>query len=302
MSEVNTPTVESVPFDFRQTAQVSPAQLTALEAAQEALVRSLSSSLSLFLRSDVSGTIVGIEQTSFAAMAERLTSPACLAFFTIEPYEGYALLEVGQALLAPILDCVLGGNGKIDFGLDREITDIEESMLDGFFQIVAQELRETWQVVAPIQFRFDAIETSPAVSNRMAPSDGLVVMAMELKVDEKSGPLSLAIPAATLKLLRQAAEPSTAPRKPSPAEPQSAIREKLTAALEIDLECALIGSTLRLRDLLQLKAGDVIDTGIACDGAATALLNGIPKFRGEVTTESGKQALVIQSAFENPAA
>jgi flagellar motor switch protein FliM len=72
--------------------------------------------------------------------------------------------------------------------------------------------------------------------------------------------------------------------------------------LKLDIDCALVGSSIRLRDLLKLKPGDLIDTGIGCDGAATILVNGVPKFRGEVTVEGDAQAVVIQATAQSQSA
>lgn len=294
MPEVTPPA--GVPFDFRQSAQIPDAQLDAVRVLHETFIHNLCESLSLALHAEVAGTVAGVEQSSFAALAESISAPACLLYFSMQPHEGSALIEVSQSLVAPILDCVLGGNGKIGFGLEREITDIEQAMLDGVFGILAHELREAWKPVAPIAFEFDGVETAPQGSHRFAPGDALILVAMDLRVGENEGRLLMAIPALTLKLLRQKFEPRQEARKTGSRELEQAIQEKLATGLKLDLDCALLGSTIRLRDLLKLKAGDLIDTGIACDGAATILVNGVPKFCGEVTVEGATQAFVIQAA------
>jgi len=284
-----------VPFDFRQSAQIPDIQLDAIRVLHETFIRNLGESLSLALRTEVAGAIVGIEQTSFAALTESISTPACLVYFTMQPHEGSALIEVSQSLIAPILDCVLGGTGKIDFAFDREITDIEQSMLDGFFGILAQELCDAWKPVAPIAFEFDGVETVAQASHGFAANDMVILVAVDLRVGEKEGRLNVTIPALTLKLLRQKSEPRPEARKSGSRELEQAVQEKLAAGLKLDLDCALVGSSIRLRDLLKLKVGDLIDTGIACDGAATILVNGVPKFCGEVTVEGATQAMVIQA-------
>ena len=64
----------------------------------------------------------------------------------------------------------------------------------------------------------------------------------------------------------------------------------------MDVDCALVGSRIRLTDLLNLKAGDLIDLGIECDHRGSLLVNGVPKFRGEVTADGLKQAVIIETA------
>ena len=285
-----------VPFDFRQSSQIPEAQVEAIRALHEIFIHGLAENLSVNLQVEVSGALSGLEQTSFGALAETLSSPACLLCFTMQPHEGTTLVEVSPSLIAPILDCFLGGTGKIVFGLEREITDIEQAMLEGFFGIVGQELREAWQPVAPIDFQFAGVETAPQASQKIAPGDAVIVVAADLRIGENEGRIQVVIPAITIKALRQKFEPRGETRKSPSRGLEQAIQEKLAAGLKLELDCALVGAGIRLHDLLKLKPGDVIDTGIACDGAATILVNGIPKFSGEVTADGAIQAVVIQSA------
>lgn len=299
MPEVTAPqpgATASVPFDFRQSVQIPEAQLESIRILHEAFLRNLFASLALLLRTNVTGSLAGVEQTSFGELAEAIATPACSLYLSMQPQEGATLIDVSQSLVAPILDCVLGGNGKVDFGMDREITDIEQSMLDGVFALLAHQMREAWKPLAAIDFQFDGVETSPQASQRFAAKDPVLLLAADLHVAETDGRLQVAIPASILKLVRQKSEPRAEARKAISQSEEHAIQAKLAGGLQLDLECVLVGANIRLRDLLQLKDGDLLDTGIACESPATILVNGLPKFRGGVTVDGEKQAVVIQGA------
>ncbi|HEV3334501.1 MAG TPA: FliM/FliN family flagellar motor switch protein [Bryobacteraceae bacterium] len=299
MPEVTSLTLDpstEVPFDFRQSSQIPETQLEAIRALHETFVHHLCESLSLTLRVEVTGTIAGLEQTTYGELAENLAAPACLLYFTMQPQEGSTLVDVSPSLVAPILDCVLGGNGKIVFPLEREITDIEQAMLEEFFGILAHELREVWKPVSAIDFQFASVETTPQVTQRFAAGDPVILIAADLRLGENEGRVSVAIPAFTLKLLRQKFESRSETRKPASRDKEQAVLEKLATGLKLDLDCTLQGSNIRLCDLLKLKTGDVIDTGIACDSPVTILVNGVPKFSGDVTVEGATQAVVLRVA------
>jgi flagellar motor switch protein FliM len=287
----------AVPFDFRRSGRIPQSQLQALQFLHEEFVRSLSSSLSLYLRSDVSGQLMSVEQSSFGKLVDSLPSPTCMLHFTTQPHEGSIVLEVNQSLVAPILDCVLGGDGKIDSDPVREITDIEKHMLEEFFHLLGRQLKEAWKPLAPVSFAFNGVETNPTLSRRMGLDEAIVAVVIELNIGEKAGMVNLAIPAITLKLLGSKPDPQAAAPKPGSGETAAVIKERLSAGLKLDVECALVGSNIRLRDLLNLKVGDLIDLGIPCDGTAAILVNGVPKFNGEVTVADSRQAVVIQSAY-----
>ena len=295
--EVQSSTESGVlPFDFRHSNQLPNSQLSLIQVLHESFVRMLTASLSLTLRSFVSGSVISVEQLSFGEFSERLQTPTCLVYLSMLPYEGFATVEIGNSLVAPILDNVLGGNGKIDTELDRELTDIEKGMLEGFFRLIPHDLSEAWKQIAAITFAFDCVETEPQLSNRTARTEAVVVIAMEIRLGDKVGMINLAIPSITLKMLRHKFDQQNTTRRAGSPETEAAIKQKLTEGLKVNVDCALVGSRIRLNDLLNLKVGDLIDLGIECDHRSTLLVNGVPKFRGEVIVDGLKQAVIIESA------
>ena len=287
---------EALPFDFRHSNQLPNSQLSLIHVLHESFVRTLSSSLSLTLRSFVSGNVLRVEQLSFGEFSDRMQTPTCIMYISMLPYEGFATVEINHLLVAPILDSVLGGNGKIDSELDRELTDIEKGMLEGFFRIIPRDLTEAWRPIAAISFAFDCVETEPQLSNRTARSEAVVAIAMELRIGDKVGMVNLAIPSITLKMLRHKFDQQSTIRRSVSPEIETAIKQVVTEGLKLDVDCALVGSRIRLSDLLHLQSGDLIDLGIECDKRASILVNSVPKFKGEVIVEGLKQAVVIESA------
>ena len=290
----------AVAFDFRHSNQLPNSQLSLIHVLHDAFVRTLTSSLSLTLRSFVSGNVINVEQLSFGEFSSRLQSPTCIMYLSMLPYDGFATVEVSHSLVAPILDHVLGGNGKIDSELDRELTDIEKGMLEGFFRIISHDLTEAWRPVAAISFAFDCVETEPQLSNRTARSEAVVVITMELRIGDKVGMVNLAIPSITLKMLRHKFDQQSTTRRTTSPETEAAIKQKVADGLKVNVDSALVGSRIRLSDLLHLKVGDLIDLGIECDQRSSILINGIPKFRGEIMVDGQKQTVVIESAEIRP--
>ncbi len=284
------------PFDFRHSNRLPNSQLTLLHVLHDSFVRLLTQSLSLTLRSFVSGNAMSVEQFTYGEFSAQMQSPTCIVYLSMLPYEGFAAVEINHSLISPILDHVLGGNGKIDSELDRELTDIEKGMLEGFFRIIPHDLTEAWRPIASIGFAYDCVETEPLLSNRISRNEAVVVIAMELRIGDKVGKVNLAIPSITLKMLRHKFDQQSTTKRTVSPEIEAAIKQKVAEELTVDLDCAVVGSRIRLSDLLNLKAGDMVDLGIEFDRKGSLLVNGVPKFRGEVIVEGSKQALVIESA------
>ena len=105
----------AVPFDFRRPDRIAKSQLHAIHQLHDNFVRNLVSSLSAYLRSYLIINLVSVEQLSYSEFLECLPSPTCLASLGLKPYDGNAVLELNSSLIFPILEILLGGDGKLQF-------------------------------------------------------------------------------------------------------------------------------------------------------------------------------------------
>lgn len=287
---------EATPFDFRRLDRIPKSQVSVVHFLHEAFVRTLASSLSVYLRSYVSGNLISVEQLPFADFVDALQSPTCTVYLTMQPYEGHCLVEINNSLLAPILDSVLGGNGKIKIELNREITDVEETMLETFFKIIAHDLVEAWRTVVQIDFAVDALERKPQLSKRIARNEAVVAISIELNIGETVGMINLAIPSITLKMMSQRFDQQWSVRKSVSPEIEGMIARRMSDQLHVNTELALLGATLTLSDLMAMKPGDVLELGIPFDGKATVRVNGYTAFKGDLVAVDETRSLVVESS------
>jgi len=282
-------------FDFRRLDKLAKSQLNSIHLLHEQFVRSMSASLSVYLRSYVSGNLICVEQTTFGDFADALPSPTCLVHLSMKPYDGCAVIEINQPLLSPILDLVLGGNGKMKSELKRDITELEESILGGLFRIIANDLAETWRPIAAIEFAVEKVETKPQLSRRLDRAEGVVAIAMEMHIGDLVGMFNLAIPSLALKTMRHKFEQQRTIQVSQRPEINSAIKNKIARELMIELACEGQASRIRLSDFLRLKPGDVIDLGMSVDEPLDVVIGGKRKFKCELASLGRRTTAVIVS-------
>src|SRR5712672_1286961 len=155
------PTKRALPYDFRRPDRIAKDQLRAIHQLHENFARNLASSLSGYLRAYVAVNLVSVEQLSFLEFTQCLPSPTSLIALGMKPYDGSAVLEINPSLVFPILEMLLGGTGKVTTKLTREVTEIEQSILEGLLRIVVHDLRAAWGAVAHIDFSIESHETEP---------------------------------------------------------------------------------------------------------------------------------------------
>ena len=289
---------ETDAFDFRREDRVPASQLAVARSLEESFVRRVAASLADYLRSTVSGSLVSVEQADYDTFAGELEQPACMAWVSMCPYEGFAAMALAPALVGPLVDLVLGGTGEAGAAPGREVTDLEQSILEGVFKVMLRDLTATWQQVVRVEFEMDSLETRPAAP-RIPAKETVLVYAMELRIRETvSGIVKLAIPALTLKAMGRHFESPRAAGRDQTADSGRAIQEKLARKLAVNVGARLNGASLRLRDLWSLEPGKVIDLRKPVGTPVDVTINGKPMLKGELVEVGGKQAVQASSRIE----
>ena len=261
-------------------------------------MRNLVSSLSAYLRSYVIVNLVSVEQLSYSEFLECLPSPTCIASLGLKPYDGNAVLELNSSLIFPILEILLGGDGKLQFSAHREITEIEQVLLDGFFRLILRDLREAWTFVTPIDFSIDNIETEPQFLQILAPTEAVVAVAIEIRIGESIGMMNIAMPSIIIKMMRQKFDQQWTLRKSAPTDLEQSRMLDLIRPADLPIEVLLSGPELMLRDLVNLEEGDVLSFEFPTGRPLDLLLNGQRKYRGEIVNAGHRAAFRISERFK----
>lgn len=269
-------------FDFRRPDRIAKSQLHAIHQLHDNFVRNLVSSLSAYLRSYLIINLVSVEQLSYAEFLECLPSPTCLASVGLKPYDGNAVLELNSSLIFPILEILLGGDGKLQFNTAREITEIEQVLLDGLLRLILRDLREAWTFVTPIEFTIDNIETEPQFLQILAPTEAVVAVAIEIRIGDSIGMMNIAMPSIIIKMMRQKFDQQWTLRKSASTEAEQAGVLNLLRTAELPGEVRLSGPRLLLRDLMSLEEGDVLSFEYPAARPLDLALSGRTKYHGEM--------------------
>ena len=282
-----------VPFDFSRLDRIPKSQLRAIRLVQDNFVRSLASSLSTYLRTYLTVTLVSVEQLSYAEFLDGLPSPTCLVSLGLSPFEGNAVFEINPQLVFAILEFLLGGKGRSAPTQNREITEIERSLLDGLFRIILKDLKEAWASITEIDFTVESLETEPQLLQVLDPKEAFVATGIEMRIGGAIGLLNLAIPSLILKMMRSRFEHQVSRRGGRMNENDQAHILRLLKPANLELDVQLRGTKLRLDELLALEPGDIIPLDYPLNKPLECLVNSVTKFRGQVVSVGNRKAFLI---------
>ena len=297
----DSPAKRARPYDFRRPDRIAKDQLRAIHLLHENFARTLASSLSAYLRAYVVVNLVSVEQLSFVEFSQALPSPSCLVSLGMKPYEGNAVLELNPTLVFPILEMLLGGSGKSALKMTREITEIEQSILEGLFRIILNDLRQAWHAVATLDFTIESHETEPQLIQILAPNEAVVAISMEIRIGESSGMMNIGIPSIVVKMLRQKFDQQWSVRRTQSTEADQARVLRMIKPAKLDLDVRLQGPTLRFSELMKIQPNDVLAFDFKIDRPLDLLVNDRIKFQGQVAVNGNKKAFRVTEFTEAPA-
>jgi len=289
-----------VAYDFRRADRISKSQLRAIHTLHESFVRNLVSSLSAYLDSYVFGNLVSVEQLPLSDFMAGMPIPTCAVSLTLHPAQGSAVIEISPAIVHTILDMLLGGKGAPPKMEDRELTDIEQRVLEAVIRVMVQNLTDTWKNVGGIEFQIQSLETDPGMLRIVKPSESLVAIGMELRINDRVGLLNLAIPSVVVKSMSREFERQWS-ELPEPSAGEREHMYDLVKQSRIALEASLQDCSISLSDLLRIEPGDILSFGWRAERQMDCYVNGQLKFKGRIVRLAHKRSFLIEPPDENPA-
>ena len=287
------PLKAAVPYDFRRPDRIPKEQLRSIHLMHDFLARNLASSLGAYLRAYVTVSLVSVEQLSFGEFLQYLPTPTCISSIGMRPMDGNSVLELNPSLVFPILDLLLGGDGKAVFEEFREITEIERTIIEGVVRIVLNDLHEAWAPVANIQFKIDATETQPQLMQILSPNEAIVAIGFEITMGEARGMMNFGVPSILIKMMGQRFEQQWSARRREAARSDEGKMRTLLRSAPVVLDARLRVGGLRVDKLLDLAVGDVISLETPVGRPADVQDNGPVKAQGEIVTTGTRRAVII---------
>jgi flagellar motor switch protein FliM len=243
-------------WDVRQAGQIGREQLRAINQLHELFARNLTTSIGGYLRIVFDCSLVSAENLTYREFLQRVPEKTYLASIDLAPVGAVALLQLDLAIAFPVIDVMLGGEGTSS-EITRDITEIEEQVLEGVIRIMCRELQTSWQAIS-LQFNFGARQQILQTQRLMPPDEKNLCLSFEIKMSDTRGTLNLAVPAVVSNaLLRKISADFSYQRPRGPIEGRLQIQKKLLDCF-FPVELSMPGLQVPLQNLTGLAPGHVL--------------------------------------------
>ncbi len=246
-------------YDFKRPDKFSKEQIRTVSIMHETFARLTTTSLSAQLRSLVHVHVASVDQLTYEEFIRSIPTPTTLAVINMDPLKGNAVLEIDPAITFSMIDRLFGGTGQ-GAKVSRDLTDIEQSVMEGIIVRILANMREAWTQVIDLRPRLGQIETNPQFAQIVPPSEMVVLVTLETKVGEEEGMMNFCIPYLTIEPIISKLSSQfwfSSVRRSSTTQYLGTLKEKLS---DVDMDVvAEIGTiNMPIRDVLALRVGDVV--------------------------------------------
>jgi flagellar motor switch protein FliM len=219
-----------------------------------------------------------------------------MACIGLQPYSGNVIVEIDPSLTFPMLEILLGGTGKTTDAVEREVTEIEQMLMDGLFRIIAHDLSEAWKHIARLDFEILSIGAEGQFLQAMSPVEAVLAVKIDMRLGESSGSMNIAIPSVAVNMISQKFDHERSVRKTdTPPEEQARIFDLIQGS-SVKIDARLPNQHIRMQDLLSLEKGDVLALDLPVEAPVEVLLNGQLEFLGIMVGAGRKRAIHLSGA------
>ncbi|RKX84337.1 MAG: flagellar motor switch protein FliM [Spirochaetes bacterium] len=246
-------------YDFKRPDKFSKDQIRTLQMMHETFARLTTTSLSAQLRTIVHVHVASVDQLTYEEFLRSIPNPTTLAVINMDPLKGSAILEIDPSITFTIIDRLFGGPGEA-VKINRELTDIELSVIEGIIVRILGNLREAWSNVIDLRPRLGNIETNPQFAQIVPPNDMVVLITLETKVGDVEGMTNFCIPYLTIEpiISKLSAQYWYSSIRKGGTTENVAILKKRLETVYIELIAELGSMDITVRDVLNLQKGDII--------------------------------------------
>lgn len=300
--EEGDPTVhdkDTMSYDFSSQDRIVRGRMPTLEIVNERFARHMRVSLFNMMRRSAEVSINGIQMIKFGEYIHTLFVPTSLNMVRFRPLKGTGLITMEARLVFILVDNFFGGDGRYHAKIEgREFTPTERRIIQMLLKIIFEDYKEAWSPVMDVSFEYLDSEVNPAMANIVSPTEVVVISSFHIELDGGGGDFHVSLPYSMLEPIRELLDAGVqSDTEDTDFRWSKALRDEIMD-VDVDINTHLLDFTLSLREVMDMKAGDVIPVDMPEN--LTVLVEDLPTFRAKLGRSRENLALQIVEKIPRP--
>jgi flagellar motor switch protein FliM len=284
-----------VAYDLTSQDRIIRGRLPQLDVIYERFMRAFRVSLSSALRRIATLNHASTDFLKFGEFINTLPMPTCMSVLRFNALRGSALLVIESKLAYALVDSFFGGDDRPYTKIEgKDFTPIEISIVRKVVELAIDDLESAWASVEKIDCSFVRTEVNPQFVGIVPPTDVVIASTFDVELENANGTMTVVIPYATIEPIKQKLSSGFQVESDQTDKKlwTSIIRDQLMET-QIDIRVALGQTEIQLKDLMNLKVGDVIPLDQDISSEFDVEVEGVKKFKGFWGINHGSVAMQV---------
>lgn len=279
-------------YDIGRQERIVRGRMPTLEIINERFARNFRIGLFNLLRRTAEISVGPVTVIKYSEFVRNLVVPTNLNLIHMPPLRGTALFVFDPNLVFLVVDNLFGSDGRYHMRVEgRDFTLAEQRIIQKMLQVVFDEFQKAWAPIYPLSFEYVRSEMNTQFANIATPTEIVVVNTFNIELGSAGGDFHVCIPYSMIEPLRdQLTSTMQADRAETDERWISQMRQQVQDA-EVELVANLGDTPIMLRQILDLKVGDVISLDVP--EAVVAKVDGVPLFECHYGQTHGQLALKV---------
>jgi flagellar motor switch protein FliM len=277
------------PYNLATQERIVRGRMPTLEIINERFARQLRIGLYNFLRRSVEISVGPVKVTKYSEFIRNLVVPTNLNLVQFKPLRGMALMIFNPDLVFLIVDNLFGGDGRFHTRIEgRDFTQTEHRIIQRVLNIVFEAYAKSWEPIYPIEFEFVRSEMNTQFANIATPNEVVVTVTFAVELGQVSGEMHFCMPYSMIEPIKDLLTSSMQAENLEVDKRWVRLMRQQIQMAEVEIVADLGTAQISLRDIVNMKVGDVIPLDIP--KTVEAKVDGVPvmecaygKFNGQYT-------------------
>lgn len=280
-------------YDIGKQERIVRGRMPTLEIINERFARMFRIGLFNFMRRSAEISVSPVKVLKYSEFVRNLVVPTNLNLVRFKPLRGTALFIFDPNLVFLIVDNLFGGDGRFHMRVEgRDFTPTEQRVIQRLLDVALVEYKKSWDPVYPLDFEYVRSEMNPQFANVATPSEVVVVTTFNIELGDGGGDFHVCTPYAMIEPIRDLLTSSMQGERLEVDDRWLRLMAQQVQAAEVDLVVDLGSASITLRQVMDMKVGDVIPLHIP--KTISAEISGVPVLECHYGERNGQYAVKVQ--------
>jgi flagellar motor switch protein FliM len=287
--------------NFRYAGRLSNENARALTSLHEKFAVNVTNSLEVYLGTSIRLKMLSLEQLALQDYISAVAPNTYLLPCALNVMESNFLMEMDIRLIFPIIDLLLGGAGTTASDDLRELTEIDEEIMESITALIIKEVERSWRALNLSLAPGHCIK--PALIMQIYPAnEKLVLLMFEMSIGVSTGSFKIVLPTSFVGFLLRHLKAAQSKKISSLRHlPNPSLRERM---LDCDFNVAVDITQMRalVKDLIDLKPGTILKLKAPVKNPGRLTVEGVDIFEALPVRTGKLKAAQLSCRSQEPAA